>query len=125
MPEPISVPRGEAEAVFGIGSIDGVEPLRPRPLGATVGVWRVRAGVQRLTLAGCSEGREIGPPLIMWSASAAAQHGLFHIRGLGRSGLVNDPSERRAPYGLSSWRLPVRSFTRTSLARAIHYSWAV
>ena len=36
------VPRDEALAVFGSDQIAGLEPLRPRPLGATVGVWRVR-----------------------------------------------------------------------------------
>lgn len=34
----------EARAVFGVEEVDFVESLRPRPLGATVGVWRVRAG---------------------------------------------------------------------------------
>jgi hypothetical protein len=36
------VPRDEALTVFGSDEPASVEPLRPRPLGATVGVWRVR-----------------------------------------------------------------------------------
>jgi Phosphotransferase enzyme family len=38
------VPRDEALAVFGSEECASVEPLRPRPLGATVGVWRVNVG---------------------------------------------------------------------------------
>ena len=34
----------EAEAVLGVSEIESFESLRPRPLGATVGVWRVRGG---------------------------------------------------------------------------------
>ena len=34
--------RDEALAVFGSDEVASVEPLRPRPLGATVVVWRVR-----------------------------------------------------------------------------------
>jgi Phosphotransferase enzyme family len=38
------IPEDEAAAVFGVDDVDHLQPLRPRPLGATVGVWRVRAG---------------------------------------------------------------------------------
>jgi Phosphotransferase enzyme family len=37
------VPPDEAEVVFGTIDVELVEPLRIRPLGATVGVWRVRS----------------------------------------------------------------------------------
>jgi len=37
------IPTGERAAVFGARDVEAMEPLRPRPLGATVGVWRVRA----------------------------------------------------------------------------------
>lgn len=44
------VPAAEAAAIFGLHRVDSVEPLRPRPLGATVGVWRVRAGEESAVL---------------------------------------------------------------------------
>jgi hypothetical protein len=48
--ERLAVPSDEAAAVFGGEQIDGSEPLRPRPLGATVGVWRVWAGASSAVL---------------------------------------------------------------------------
>jgi hypothetical protein len=39
-----TIPPDEAEAALGAREVADVEPLRPRPLGATVGVWRVRGG---------------------------------------------------------------------------------
>jgi hypothetical protein len=65
------VPPGEATAVFGCDSVDGLEPLRPRPLGATVGVWRVRAGGSSAVLKLL---RVDASPNPNWASSADPMH---------------------------------------------------
>jgi hypothetical protein len=61
----------EALAVFGSGEVASVEPLRPRPHGATVGVWRVhvadRSAVLKLLRLGAGSN-------INWAASPEPDH---------------------------------------------------
>ena len=63
--------RDEALAVFGSDQVASVEPLRPRPLGATVGVWRVRvadrSAVLKLLRLGAGSN-------INWAASPEPDH---------------------------------------------------
>jgi hypothetical protein len=73
------VPAREALAVFGAENVDHVEPLRPRPLGATVGVWRVRAAntsaVLKLLRLGAGSN-------INWAASPDPEHPRWWCREL-------------------------------------------
>jgi hypothetical protein len=65
------VPRDEALAVFGSDDCASVEPLRPRPLGATVGVWRVngadKSAVLKLLRLGAGSN-------VNWAASPQPNH---------------------------------------------------
>jgi Phosphotransferase enzyme family len=65
------VPRDEARAVFGSEDCAKVEPLRPRPLGATVGVWRVnvsgKSAVLKLLRLGAGSN-------VNWAASPEPDH---------------------------------------------------
>lgn len=67
----IDLPREELEAVLGAAVADEVESLRPRSFGATVGVWRVRAGgrsaVLKLLRHGAGSGRN-------WASSDDPSH---------------------------------------------------
>lgn len=65
------VPREEALVVFGADQVARVEPLRPRPLAATAGVWRVRVagGSAVLKLLRLDAGSNVN-----WAASAAPDH---------------------------------------------------
>lgn len=65
------VPSNEATAVFGVDRVDSVEALRPRPLGATVGVWRVRAGDSSVVLKLLRLGASPNPN---WAASPDRAH---------------------------------------------------
>lgn len=65
------VPPDEATAVFGVATIDGVEPLRPAPLGATVGVWRVHAARSSAVLKLL---RPDASPNVNWAASEDPAH---------------------------------------------------
>ena len=71
MPGAFHGPGGEAEAVFGVSEVDGGEPLRPRPLGATVGVWRVRAGDRSAVLKLLRLGASPNPN---WASSSDPDH---------------------------------------------------
>jgi hypothetical protein len=66
-----TVPRDEALAVFGSEDRASVEPLRPRPLGATVGVWRVNvadsSAVLKLLRLGAGSN-------VNWAASPEPDH---------------------------------------------------
>jgi hypothetical protein len=61
----------EADAVLGVSDIDSLESLRPRPLGATIGVWRVKGGggsaIVKLLRLGAS-------PSLNWRASDDPAH---------------------------------------------------
>jgi hypothetical protein len=63
--------RDEVLAVFGSDQVSSIEPLRPRPLGATVGVWRVRvadsSAVLKLLRLGAGSN-------INWAASPEPDH---------------------------------------------------
>ena len=65
------VPRDEALAVFGSDDRASVEALRPRPLGATVGVWRVnvadKSAVLKLLRLGAGSN-------VNWAASPEPEH---------------------------------------------------
>jgi hypothetical protein len=63
--------RDEAHAVFGSSEVASVEPLRPRPHGATVGVWRVRVAERSavLKLLRLGAGSNIN-----WAASPEPDH---------------------------------------------------
>lgn len=80
--------RDEALAVFGSDQVASVEPLRPRPLGATVGVWHVRvadrSAVLKLLRLGAGSN-------INWETSAAPDHPRWWRRELVvlRDGLVD------------------------------------
>jgi len=80
--------RDEARAVFGFDQVVSLEPLRPRPLGATVGVWRVRmadrSAVLKLLRLGAGSN-------INWAASAEPDHPRWWRRELVvlRDGLVD------------------------------------
>jgi hypothetical protein len=82
------VARDEALAVFGADEVASVEPLRPRPLGATVGVWRVRvadsSAVLKLLRLGAGSN-------INWAASPAPDHPRWWRRepDVLRSGLLD------------------------------------
>jgi Phosphotransferase enzyme family len=78
----------EALAVFGCGEVASVEPLRPRPHGATVGVWRVRVADRSavLKLLRLDAGSNIN-----WAASPEPDHPRWWRRELVvlRDDLVN------------------------------------
>ena len=82
------VPRDEALAVFGSDQIASLEQLRPRPLGATVGVWRVRVGDRSavLKLLRLGAGSNVN-----WAASPEPGHPRWWRRELVvlRDGLVD------------------------------------
>lgn len=82
------VPSSEAAAVFGLEQVDPLESLRPRPLGATVGVWRVRAGTRSAILKLL---RLNASPNPNWAASAAPAHPRWWRRELAvlEGGLVD------------------------------------
>jgi hypothetical protein len=65
------IPRDEALAVFGSEGRAEVEPLRPRPFGATVGVWRAnaagRSAVLKLLRLGAGSN-------VNWAASPEPDH---------------------------------------------------
>lgn len=67
----MDIPPAELATVFGAESADHAESLRPRPLGATVGVWRIHAAgtsaVLKLLRLGAS-------PNVNWAASADPAH---------------------------------------------------
>ena len=77
------------EAVFGGDHVDGAEALRPRPLGATVGVWRVSVGdssaVLKLLRLGAS-------PNLNWASSSQPAHPRWWRReeAVLRSGVVRE-----------------------------------
>lgn len=78
----------EALAVFGSSQVASVEPLRPRPHGATVGVWRVRvadrSAVLKLLRLGAGSN-------VNWAASPDSDHPRWWRRELVvlRDDLVN------------------------------------
>jgi hypothetical protein len=69
--EPEIVPRDEALAVFGSEERVSVRLLRPRPLGATVGVWRVRMADRSVVLKLLRLGAGSN---VNWEASAEPGH---------------------------------------------------
>ncbi|HEY2353914.1 MAG TPA: phosphotransferase [Gaiellaceae bacterium] len=71
------VPADEAAAVFCSDDVDDLEPLRPRPLGATVGVWRVRAGGSSAVLKLL---RVDASPNPNWASSADPMHPRWWLR---------------------------------------------
>jgi hypothetical protein len=71
------VPADEAAAVFGCDGVDDLEPLRPRSLGATVGVWRARAGGNSAVLKLL---RVDASPNPNWASSADPTHPRWWLR---------------------------------------------
>lgn len=91
------IPADELSAVFGAAAVTDVEPLRPRSLGATVGVWRIRSGRRSAVLKLL---RVDASPNPNWRSSPDPEHPRFWRRELEalRSGAVAAlPPDLRAP----------------------------
>lgn len=67
----IELPPDELRSVFGATAVRAVESLRPRPHGATVGVWRVTVGESSAVLKLLRHGAAPNPN---WASSTDASH---------------------------------------------------